>query len=86
MCHSGSIPYTNYPGNKKMELNNITPPSFAQSLSAQIESNRQHEPEMEVWEPPFERWIRLADALLEEKSNFLNYAPDYSPWPRRAGM
>ena len=24
----------------------------------------QHDPEMDLWEPPFERWLRLADVLL----------------------
>lgn len=71
-----------------MELNNITPPSsFAQNLSAQIESNQQHEPEIEVWEPPFDRWMRLADDLLKNhvvKGGLLNHASNYSPWPRRA--
>ena len=23
-----------------------------------------HGPEMDLWEPPFERWLRLADSLL----------------------
>ena len=26
-------------------------------------------PEMELWEPPFERWLKLADELLHEWSN-----------------
>jgi hypothetical protein len=24
----------------------------------------QHTPDMEVWDPPFERWLKLADDLL----------------------
>ena len=43
-----------------------TPPSsLAQNLLARAERH-QPEPEMEIWEAPFERWIRLADILLED--------------------
>ena len=32
-------------------------------------------PEMDIWEPPFERWLRLADLLLANtKSSLLNSA------------
>jgi hypothetical protein len=32
-------------------------------------------PEMDIWEPPFERWLRLADLLLANtESSALNSA------------
>jgi hypothetical protein len=27
----------------------------------------QHAPEIEAWEPPFERWLKLADDLLRNR-------------------
>ena len=33
----------------------------------------QHAPDIEVWEPPFERWLKLADDLLR------NWAVPKSP-------
>jgi hypothetical protein len=32
-------------------------------------TDAQHAPEMELWEPPFERWLRLADELLHQGPN-----------------
>jgi hypothetical protein len=31
-----------------------------------VSHDAQQGPDTELWEPPFERWIRLADALLGE--------------------
>ncbi len=36
-------------------VNSPTPP---------ISQDEQHGPKMDIWETPFERWLRLADALL----------------------
>jgi hypothetical protein len=33
---------------------NAPPPNFLSK----------HEPEIDIWEPPFERWMKLADDLL----------------------
>jgi len=43
-----------------------TPPStsFVQIVPVLALNDRQIEPEMDLWEPPFERWMRLADDLL----------------------
>jgi hypothetical protein len=41
------------------EMNKSTPPNF--TLNVPISDNGS---EMDVWEPPFERWIKLADDLL----------------------
>jgi hypothetical protein len=47
---------------------NITPPAvLVQNLSLETDINPESS-EMEVWDPPFERWMRLADALLEESA------------------
>ena len=35
-----------------------------------------HEPEVEIWEPPFERWMKLADDLL---SGWMSEAPFREP-------
>jgi hypothetical protein len=32
-------------------------------------TDAQHGPEMELWEPPFERWLKLADELLHQWPN-----------------
>ena len=47
----------------------ITPPSssFVQIVRV-VDSDGQLGPEMELWEPPFERWMRLADDLLRGES------------------
>jgi hypothetical protein len=38
----------------------------------------EHEPETAVWEPPFERWMRLADDLLRGPANpDPSSSPDY---------
>ena len=29
-----------------------------------VSQNEPRPPELEVWEPPFERWLRIADAAL----------------------
>lgn len=45
-----------------------TPP-FPQNCSdgrIQLSTKTQSEPELEVWDPPFERWMKLADDLLRE--------------------
>ena len=31
-----------------------------------VKQDRQPGPELELWEPPFERWLRLADDLLRD--------------------
>ena len=36
-------------------------PHFENSTVSQV---GQQSPEMDLWEPPFERWLRLADVLL----------------------
>ena len=28
----------------------------------------QHDPDVEAWEPPFERWLKLADDLLRNRT------------------
>jgi hypothetical protein len=28
----------------------------------------QHDPDLEAWEPPFERWLKLADDLLRNRT------------------
>jgi hypothetical protein len=28
--------------------------------------NGQYRPELDIWDPPFERWLRLADELLRD--------------------
>jgi hypothetical protein len=35
---------------------------------ASTENSTSDSPEMEVWEPPFERWLKLADDLLRDWS------------------
>ena len=50
-----------------MKMNSTPPELLAQNLSAETDVNAES-PEMEVWEPPFERWMRLADTLLEENA------------------
>jgi hypothetical protein len=48
---------------------NITPPVLlAQNLSLETDINVES-PEMEVWDPPFERWMRLVDSLLEKDAS-----------------
>jgi len=34
------------------------------SQSYPVSQNEPRPPELEVWEPPFERWLRIADAAL----------------------
>lgn len=43
-----------------MDSNKVTPPNSP----AQDFRVLRKEADMDVWEPPFERWIRLADNLL----------------------
>ena len=44
---------------------NSTPKSVLESCPvSQEQENQQLISEMELWEPPFERWMRLADSLL----------------------
>ena len=45
-----------------MNSKSITPPS----LFAQNSSVPEPDPDTEIWEPPFERWMRLADDLLQQ--------------------
>lgn len=48
-----------------MKLMSITPPiSLAENSSVPP-----LDPDTEIWEPPFERWMRLADDLLRESPN-----------------
>ena len=39
---------------QKIAADSQTPPTF----------QRNHDPDMDLWEPPFERWLRLADMVL----------------------
>jgi hypothetical protein len=49
-------------------------PHFENSPISQV---AQQGPEMDLWEPPFERWLRLADVLLG------NVAPVRPSAPRK---
>ena len=49
-------------------------PHFENSPVSQV---GQQSPEMDLWEPPFERWLRLADVLLG------NVPPVRSSAPRK---
>ena len=56
-------------------------PSFKTAANPEIPPVplSEHGPETELWEPPFERWLRLADRLLGNDA-----APDENTFPRRA--
>jgi hypothetical protein len=48
-----------------MEPNSITPPfSFTQDMSVPSPDR-----DTDIWEAPFERWMRLADDLLRQLPN-----------------
>ncbi len=38
--------------------------TLANSQSYPVSQNEPRPPELEVWEPPFERWLKIADAAL----------------------
>ena len=40
-----------------------------------VSQDRQPGCDMDVWEPPFERWIRLADSLLGQTAAFSRKTP-----------
>jgi hypothetical protein len=44
----------------EMKMNKFTPPNL-HALDHPVPDNNS---EMELWEPPFERWMKLADDLL----------------------
>ena len=48
-----------------MKLNSTPPELRVQELSFETDNSSEIR-EMEVWEPPFERWMRLVDSLLEK--------------------
>jgi hypothetical protein len=60
MCDSGFIPRKGITQETKMEPHGIVIPIQISPLP-QIQL---HVDEPEIWDPPFERWIQLADALL----------------------
>jgi len=39
-------------------------PNLGNSQSNPVSQNEPMLPELELWEPPFERWLRIADAAL----------------------
>ena len=56
-------------------------PSFKTAANPEIPlvPLNEHGPDMELWEPPFERWLRLADELLGN-----GVAPGENTLPSRA--
>ncbi len=42
----------------------MKPMTAVNSPTPPISQDEQHGPKMDIWETPFERWLRLADALL----------------------
>jgi len=42
----------------------MEPKTIAKSQTSPMAPGERVMPDPEVWDPPFERWIRLADALL----------------------
>ena len=43
-----------------------TPPDESGLTSHLAGQGARPDPELELWEPPFERWLRLADDLLRD--------------------
>src|SRR5207248_350724 len=58
MCDSGSISGFESPVRRPMD------PNLGNSQSNPVSQNEPMLPELELWEPPFERWLRIADAAL----------------------
>ena len=46
---------------------NLSESPDSSPLASQFaEQGQQLEPELDLWDPPFERWLRLADDLLRD--------------------